>query len=138
MIIPTQKIKMAGIKPHDWKVMHAAIFSYLQALADIYHSQQKTQQLIHYTILDALSWEIHKRIYGRKTAQGGQITLEVYNAFLLYDALSFYSNNCDSHLESAILNRLMISVHAELPRTSDGKKLSIHSNLNFNSNTEIQ
>lgn len=133
-MISTHKIKMKKIKPNDWKVMHAAVFNYIQAIGELYISEKKSQQLIHYTILDAFSWELHKRIYGTKPTQVGQITLQIHVAFILFDALSFFSNQCDSHLESAVLNRLMISLHQELPRTSDGKILSIHSNLNFNNN----
>lgn len=129
-----EKLQMREIKPRDWKVMHDAVFSYLQALFELYESEKKAQQLIHYSILDEFTWELHKRIYGSKPPENGSISFPYYVAFPFFDALSYYSNQCDNHLESAVLNRIMISLHQELPRTSDAKKLSIHSELNFNTN----
>ena len=129
-----EKIQMREVKPKDWKVMHDAVYSYMQALFELYQADKKAQQLIHYNILDEFSWQLHKRIYGSNPPQKGTISIHYYVAFPLFDALNFYSNQCDNHLESAVLNRLMISLHQELPRTSDAKKLSIHSELNFNTN----
>lgn len=57
--------------------------------------------------------------------------MEVFTAFVCFDALQHYSNHCDSVLDQAIIRRISFVLHRELPTTSDNT-LSVMSELNFN------
>ncbi len=125
------KVSLNGIKGTDFNVIATALDSYKTAITYMLESQNRSQQYIHYSILDQFCYEMLKKINSRTKPKFTTIRMELATAFIAFDALQYYSNQCDNHLESAVLNRLMIALHAELPRTSDGKYLTILSDLNF-------
>jgi len=127
------KLRIIGLKPEDDQIMLDAVLSYKDALQYHLEVEHKSSQYIHVSILNVLKYDLFKRVNNRtKSKKPVNISLELHTAFLLYDALSFYSTQCNDHYQSAKLGRVMIAIHQELPRATDAKILTVGSTLNFN------
>lgn len=128
MLQPVQKITLKLKEVGDFLAINNAVITYLHYLQDLKQELNYIDQHIHYSLLYAFSFEIKKRLVSRVSVNNPRITLEVHTALVLFDALTYYDNICEDHQESAVLYRIKVAVHEELPRTVDGKTLSIKRN----------
>lgn len=127
MIQPVQKIELIKLKPNDFIVINNAVVTYLEHLHELKEELNYTDQHIHYSILYAFSFEINKRLIARTPAKKPKIKMELHTAIVLFDAFLYYDTICEAHQESAVLYRLKVDLHSEMPRTVDGKRLTIKS-----------
>lgn len=127
-IIP--KVQLRKLANKDLAVISNAICKYSEDLETLKEAENTAQQHIHFSILQAFRFEILKKLTSRHQAKENKLNMEVFTAFVLYDALQHFSNHCDNHLDQAIIRRLIMVLFPDLPRTSD-KHLSIMSDLNF-------
>jgi hypothetical protein len=126
------KISLVKLSHHDLSVISNACSKYSEDLQVLKEKENRSQQHIHTSILQVFRFELLKKITTRGCKdKPSKINMEVFTAFVLFDALQHYSNNCDSVLDQAIIRRISFVLHRELPTTSD-KTLSIMSELNFN------
>lgn len=131
VILP--KVSLPKLSCLDIEVISDACTLYARDLQTLKDHQNTAQQNIHFSILQLFRLDLVKRMTKREQPKESKLNMEISTAFVVYDALQHYSNHCNGYRDQAILRRLIIDLFAELPNTSD-KNLSIHSNLNFNSN----
>lgn len=124
------KITLVKLNQRDIAVVSNACTRYYQDLQALLEKENRAQQYIHISILQAFRYELLKRLTNRFQAKTSNIKIESFTAFVVYDALQHYSNHCDNPLEQAILRRIITQLFRDLPTVSD-KTLSIHSQLNF-------
>jgi len=124
------KISMVKLENQDISVIADACSRYSKDLGSLKELENRAQQHIHFTILQVLRFELLKKMTSRSPAKKCNLNMEIFSAFVVYDALQHYSNHCDNQLDQAIMRRLIFQLFAELPNTSD-KELSVNSKLNF-------
>lgn len=124
------KITLNKLSNDDIAVISNACSMYHADLLPLLEKENRAQQFLHVSILQVFRHKLLKLITNRFPSKSNTLSMETYTAFVCFDAIQHYSNHCDSYLEQAIIRRLSISLHQELPNTSD-KHLSIMSELNF-------
>ncbi len=129
MSIP--KVSLPKLSGNDLVVISDACSIYSRDLGILKNQENTAQQHIHFSILQLFRFELVKRMTKREQPKESTLNMEVFNAFVVYDALQHYSNHCDNYRDQAALRRMIIDLFAELPTTAD-KNLSIMSKLNFN------
>lgn len=124
------KISLPKLSSQDIAVVSNACSKYSQDLDNLRNKENRAQQHIHYGILQVFRFELLKKMTNRNQAKENKLNMEVFTAFVVYDALQHFSNYCDNHLEQAIMRRIIMELFPQLPTTSD-KHLSVMSELNF-------
>lgn len=129
-MIEIKKISVPQLSPDDLKVISNACSKYAEDLGRLLLMQNTAQQHIHMGILQVFRYDLVKKMTARNQAKAGKLNIEIFTAFVVFDALQHYSNHCDSQLDQAIIRRIVTQLFRDLPTVSD-KCLSIHSALNF-------
>lgn len=125
-----EKIKLEPLNNEDLHVISDATSKYSEALSTLCASDNLSQQHIHFSIIQFFSYDIFRRITKIPVAKNPVLNMEIHTAFVVYDALQFYSNLA-SGKDAAIIRRLIIQLFALLPFTRDHQQMSLHSKLNF-------
>lgn len=125
------QIKLSRISPDDLQVMASACEAYAQVLESLYEQEGRTQQYIHYSILENFRMELFRKLTNRKRVNRHTLTMELFTAFVLHDSLQYFLRVAPNSYSSAVLNRINFALYRELPRTSDTETLSVMSSLNM-------
>lgn len=131
-MIKIEKIRLEEISEKNYQVLVPAIEKYIDILSVLTDSENRSQQHIHLNIAHIFHFELLKKIMKREMPKCGVLKMEIYTAFVAYDALQNYTHYCtDEHLQACLRN-MISELFSKLPYTAEKGELSIYSKLSKN------